>query len=126
MVEIDSGLKCGPPERVAHLRTWRDGMRHLLFILSERPRLFEKTGLALVIGCSLLQLLALLIGPTAVFGLNVFDLHSKALLLLAGLNGAQLYLFSCVLFLREREVPTALTSKLITSRKARCFSCWSR
>lgn len=112
-VEIDSGLRCGPPDRVAHLRTWRDGMRHLLFILSERPRLFEKTGLALVIGCSLLQLLALIIGPTAVFGLNIFDLHSKALLLLAGLNGAQIYLFSCVLFLREREQPTALTHKLI-------------
>jgi len=112
-VEIDSGLRAGPPDRVAHLRTWRDGMRHLLFILSERPRLFEKTGLALVIGCSLLQLLALVVGPTAVFGLNIFDLHSKALLLLAGLNGAQVYLFSCVLFLREREQPTSLTHKLI-------------
>lgn len=112
-VEIDSGLKCGPPDRVAHLRTWRDGMRHLLFILSERPRLFEKTGLALVIGCSLLQLLALVMGKTEVFGLNIFQLHSKALLLLAGLNGAQIYLFSCMLFLRKREQPTALTHKLI-------------
>ena len=36
-VEIASGLRCGPPDRVAHLRTWRDGMRHLLFILSFTP-----------------------------------------------------------------------------------------
>ena len=39
-VEISSGLRPGPEGRVAHLRTWRDGMRHLLFILSEKPRLF--------------------------------------------------------------------------------------
>ena len=36
IVEISSGLNRGPEGREAHLRTWRDGMRHLLFILSER------------------------------------------------------------------------------------------
>lgn len=113
MVEITSGLRRGPEGRVAHLRTWRDGMRHLLFILSERPRLFEFIGLALVVISSLLQLAALVLGPTNFLGFNIFDMHSKALLLLVGITGMQFYVFSCMLFLRKREKPTAVTSQLI-------------
>lgn len=120
-VEIPSGLRRGPEGRVAHLRTWRDGMRHLLFILSERPRLFEVVGLALAAAASILQALALLVGPVEIAGLNVFDLHSKALLLLGGVTGAQLYLFSCILFLKEREQPTRLTSALIGIEEAPLF-----
>lgn len=120
-VEIRSGLRRGPEGRVAHLRTWRDGMRHLLFILSERPRLFEMTGLVLVLSSSILQLLAIVLGPTDLFGFNVFDMHSKALLLLAGITGMQLYVFSCILFLREREKPSAVTSSLIGIEEAPLF-----
>lgn len=112
-VEIPSGLRRGPADRVAHLRTWRDGMRHLLFILSERPRLFEFSGLILLALSTLLQLAAALVGPAEVLGLNVFDLHSKALLLLAGITGMQLYVFSLMLYLRQRERPSALTAKLL-------------
>lgn len=112
-VEIPSGLRPGPPERVAHLRTWRDGMRHLLFILSERPRLFEFAGLLILVLSSILQLGAVAIGPTRVLGLNVFDIHSMALLLLAGMTGMQLYVFSLMLYLRRREEPTRLTAKLL-------------
>ena len=101
-VEIKSGLRRGPEGRVAHLRTWRDGMRHLLFILSERPRLFELGGLAVVVLSSLLQGLAILLGPTQFGEFNFFDMHSKALLLLAGITGMQFYVFGCILFLRER------------------------
>lgn len=112
-VEISSGLRAGPADRVAHLRTWRDGMRHLLFILSERPRLFEFAGLAILAFCSVLQLLALLLGPREFLGLNIFDLHTKALLLLGGITGTQLYVFSLMLYLRKREEPTPFTAKLI-------------
>lgn len=120
-VEIKSGLRRGPEGRVAHLRTWRDGMRHLLFILSERPRLFESGGLLLVVLSSVLQGLAMLLGPTELAGFNVFDMHSKALLLLAGITGMQLYVFSCMLFLRERERPGALTAGLIGIEEAPLF-----
>ncbi|MDF1852662.1 MAG: glycosyltransferase family 2 protein [Verrucomicrobiales bacterium] len=120
-VEIQSGLRKGPEGRVAHLRTWRDGMRHLLFILSERPRLFEKLGWVLILISTILQILAVAIGPTEIFGLNVFDMHSKALLLLAGITGMQFYVFSCILFLRGREVPTKITSKLIEIDEASLF-----
>lgn len=120
-VEIRSGLRRGPEGRVAHLRTWRDGMRHLLFILSERPRLFEFSGLLLVAVSSTLQIFAVALGPTEIGGLNIFDMHSKALLLLAGITGMQLYLFSCILFLRKRERPTPLTASLIGIEEAPLF-----
>jgi len=113
MVEIPSGLNRGPEGREAHLRTWRDGMRHLLFIFAERPQLFEWLGLAILGVSSILQVCALALGPTEVLGLNVFDIHSQALLLLAAMTGTQLYLFSCVLYLRGNERSTALTRKLI-------------
>jgi glycosyltransferase involved in cell wall biosynthesis len=113
-VEIDSGLNVGPPEREAHLRTWRDGMRHLLFILSERPQLFEWIGLIVLLVSSALQFCALVTGPIKIAGLNIFDFHSQTLLLLAALTGTQLYLFSCVLYLRGKEKMTGITRKLIS------------
>jgi hypothetical protein len=96
-------------------------MRHLLFILSERPRLFEFSGLLLVAVSTTLQIFAIALGPTEIGGLNIFDMHSKALLLLAGITGMQLYLFSCILFLRERERPTPLTASLIGIEEAPLF-----
>ncbi len=113
IVEIRSGLRCGPKDRVAHLRTWRDGMRNLLFIFSERPELFEVTGLVLLVGSTLLQCLAFLMGPTAIGPLNLFDLHSQALLLLAGLGGAQFYLFSWYLYLGCDAVPLPFTREVL-------------
>ena len=120
-VEIKSGMRRGPEGRVANLRTWRDGMRHLLFILSERPRLFELGGLAVVVLSSLLQGHAILLGPTQFGEFNFFDMHSKALLLLAGITGMQFYVFGCILFLREREKPMALTALLIGIEEAPLF-----
>ncbi len=120
-VEIKSGLRPGPEGRVAHLRTWRDGMRHLLFILSERPRLFEVAGLALVLICTTLQFASLVVGPTNIKGLNIFDLHTKGLMLLGGLTGMQAYLFACVLFLKERDKPLPITRRSIEIDEANLF-----
>jgi glycosyltransferase involved in cell wall biosynthesis len=113
-VEISSGLRPGPEGRVAHLRTWRDGMRHLLFILSEKPRLFELAGLFTLILATLLQATSFVTGPVNLFGtFNVFDVHSQVLLLLAGIVGTQFYLFSCMLYLQSGDRPLAWTKKLI-------------
>lgn len=120
-VEIPSGLRCGPPDRVAHLRTWRDGMRHLLFILSEKPSLFEKSGLLIAIVCTLVQLTALVFGPTKIGPFNVFDMHSQALLLLGGILGTQLYVFGCSLFLRTNDRPLSVTSRLINMNEGSLF-----
>lgn len=120
-VEIRSGLRCGPPGRVAHLRTWRDGMRHLLFILSEKPSLFEKAGLALAGLATLLQLTARITGPVGIGPFHVFDLHSQTLLLLGGILGTQLYVFGCSLFLRTADRPLALTRRLVNMDEGNLF-----
>lgn len=112
-VEIPSGLTPSPVPRMPHLRTWRDGMRHLLFILSECPRLFEVAGLTLLIIATLLQGVAAVTGPVAIGVMHIFNIHSQVLIMLAALLGAQLYLFSCMLYLRSNDPPLKLTRWLI-------------
>ncbi|QTN31984.1 glycosyltransferase family 2 protein [Akkermansiaceae bacterium] len=121
MVEIPSGLRPHREGRIAHLKTWRDGMRHLLFILSERPQFFESVGLLLLTASTLLQVATLVFGPIKIGIFNVFDLHSQALFLLGGLTGGQLYVFSCVLFLRGNERSTALTRKVLSLEEDSLF-----
>lgn len=121
-VEIPSGLSKGPADRVAHLRTWRDGMRHLLFILSEKPQLFEKLGLIIALLASALQLTSAFTGPIAIGAMHVFDVHSQSLLLLAGLVGAQLYLFACMLYVQPRnDEPMTITRRLIEMNEGTLF-----
>ncbi len=123
VVETVSGLRCGPPGRVAHLNTWRDGMRHLLFILSERPQVFELPGLILLVAATLLQIVATFVGPVAVAGkFNVFGIHSQGLLLLAGLVGAHSYMFACKLFLQQTEdKPLKLTQRILDLHEGTLF-----
>jgi len=123
IVEIPSGLRPGPTGRVAHLRTWRDGMRHLLFILSEKPSVFEWLGLCLVVPAVILQVLAAFVGPISVGVFNVLDLHSQALLLMMGIIGTQFYIFGCSLFLSTPDQPLSLTQRLIDLDEGVLFFC---
>lgn len=120
-VEIVSGLRPAPVDRVPHLRTWRDGMRHLLFILSERPRLFELKGLTLILLASVLQAVAAITGPINLAGLNIFNIHSQVLLLLTALLGTQIYMLSAAMFLQKTEKPRAITRKLIEMDEGSLF-----
>ncbi len=121
-VEIPSGLRPPPLERSPHLRTWRDGMRHLLFILSERPRLFEAKGLIMVIVASVLQAVAAFTGPVSLGGMvHIFDIHSQTLLLLVAIIGAQLYLFGCMLYLQSADEPLKFTRRLIQMDEGTLF-----
>lgn len=122
-VEISSGLRCGPPGRAAHLRTWQDGMRHLLFILSEKPGLFEWSGLLLLALSTVAQAMAALTGPMKVWRFHVFDIHSQAILLLMSIVGAQLYVFACSLFLQTRDRPLPFTRRLIDLNEGTLFFC---
>jgi len=120
-VEIVSGLRPPPVERTPHLRTWRDGMRHLLFILSERPRMFELGGLLLIILATLLQGIAGMTGIVNVAGLSIFGVHSQVLLLLAAIVGTQIYMLSAAMFLQKSEQPRAITRKLIEMDEGSLF-----
>jgi glycosyltransferase involved in cell wall biosynthesis len=120
-VEIVSGLRPPPVERTPHLRTWRDGMRHLLFILSERPRMFELGGLLLIILATALQGIAGMTGIVNVAGLSIFGVHSQVLLLLAAIVGTQIYMLAAAMFLQKSEQPRAITHKLIEMNEGSLF-----
>lgn len=122
IVEIKSGLRPGPPGRVAHLNTWRDGMRHLLFILSERPRVFEVPGLIMMIAATVLQIAAVVTGPVAVAGkFHIFGIHSQILLLLAALVGGHSYMFACKLFLESDDPPMPMTRRFLNLHEGTLF-----
>lgn len=121
IVETPSGLRCGSPNRKAHLRTWQDGMRHLLFILSEKPALFEWIGISLFLISSLLQGISAITGPVTVWRFNIFDIHSQALLVLMGIVGTQFYIFGCSLFLPSTDKPLRLTKLLIDLNEGTLF-----
>lgn len=121
IIEIPSGLRCGSPNRVAHLRTWQDGMRHLLFILSEKPSLFEWIGLLLIFPATLLQGIAAVTGPATIWRFNVFDIHSQAILLLMGIVGTQFYIFGCSLYLSSPDIPLRVTKRLIDLNEGTLF-----
>jgi len=73
--EIPVTLRKDGRSRPPHLRTWRDGWRHLRFLLLYSPRwLFLVPGLALAL-CGAALILWLLPGPRTAFGAT-WDVHS--------------------------------------------------
>lgn len=80
--------------RPPHLRSWRDGWRHLRFMLLFSPRwllLYPGLTATLIGGVFFLRLLA---GPITVGGIN-FDLNTLEIAGLVFLFGYQLILFAC-------------------------------
>jgi len=91
--EVPTSLSPDGRSHPPHLRTWRDGWRHLRFLLMYSPRwLFLYPGFLLVaiglVGCALL-----LPGPRVVFGLGL-DVHTLLYAFLAVLLGFQLISFA--------------------------------
>jgi glycosyltransferase involved in cell wall biosynthesis len=79
--------------RAPHLRTWRDGWRHLRFMLLFSPRwLFLYPGLALLSGGLVLSAL-LVIGPLRIGGVRL-DIHTLLVAGFVALLGYQLVLFA--------------------------------
>jgi len=75
IIEVPTTLAKDGRSRPPHLRPWRDGWRHLRFMLLFSPRwLFLIPGLTLLI-LSALSYGALLYGPVKLGGL-VFDIHT--------------------------------------------------
>ncbi len=117
IIEIPAGLRPDKRTKKPHLKTWRDGMRHLLFIFSESPKVFELTGMG-IFGLAVLgQLAALLFGEQNIFGFNVLGPHSQMLFILAAVIGLQSWLFSMFLFIFKPDKPTRLTRLLMTVKE---------
>ena len=121
IVEIRSGLRRDRRSKEPHLRTWRDGMRHLLFILSERPQLMERCGFSILLLSTIMQILALASGPVSISGANIFDYHSHALLLLVACLACQVYLMSCYIYVNSDEKALSISRYLLDMDEAVLF-----
>jgi hypothetical protein len=91
--EIPTTLSPDGRSRPPHLRTWRDGWRHLRFLLMYSPRwLFLYPGTLLIVvgllGCALL-----LPGPRTIHGVSL-DVHTLLYAFVAILLGFQLVAFA--------------------------------
>jgi glycosyltransferase involved in cell wall biosynthesis len=93
VTEIPTTLAPDRRDRAPHLRTWRDGWRHLRFLLLYSPRwLFLYPGVALfALGIMLSG--ALLPGPRKI-GNIVFDIHTLLFAAMAILIGFQSIVFA--------------------------------
>ena len=93
ITEVAVVLRPDGRSRAPHLRTWRDGWRHLRFMLLFSPRwLFLYPGLALfVVGVMLSALL--LPGPLHIAGVRL-DIHTLLVAGFLALIGYQLVLFA--------------------------------
>jgi hypothetical protein len=91
--EVPTTLSPDGRNRPPHLRTWRDGWRHLLFMLLFTPRwLFLIPG-TLLAGSGLIGMVALARGPQ-VLGPMGLDVHSMLYCSAALIIGAQLVHFA--------------------------------
>jgi glycosyltransferase involved in cell wall biosynthesis len=86
--QVPTTLKPDGRSRPPHLRTWRDGWRHLRFLLLYSPRwLFLYPGLGIMLVCGLLAAL-LISGPLRV-GAVVYDVDTLVYCVLGFLIGSQ-------------------------------------
>jgi glycosyltransferase involved in cell wall biosynthesis len=92
IVEVPTTLQPDGRSRPPHLRTWRDGWRHLRFLLVFAPRktLIWPGAIMFVLG--LIGTGILTVGPLSVAGVG-FDINTLVYTCLAMLVGAQLWLF---------------------------------
>jgi glycosyltransferase involved in cell wall biosynthesis len=91
--EVPISLHKDGRTRAPHLRTWRDGWRHLRFLLLFCPRwLFLIPGLALMLSGSAMTLW--LLGGTRYLGSVGLDIHTMLVSGVLALSGYQLVIFA--------------------------------
>ncbi|TGM96492.1 glycosyltransferase family 2 protein [Leptospira yasudae] len=97
--------------RVPHLKTWRDGMRHLLQILIHSQQLFYYTGFALFFTGWAIAIAGYFTGIIQVGPFHIFGIHSLTVSLLVATLGQTVWAIG--LFLAARKIPElGLYSKL--------------
>lgn len=108
MTEIPITLHPDARGRPPHLRTWRDGWRHLRFYLMYSPRwLFLIPGALLMLAGAVLYWLASPMGGRLLNGVR-FDVHTLLFASLAIISGYQAVLFAVMtktFAIRERLMP---------------------
>jgi glycosyltransferase involved in cell wall biosynthesis len=93
IAEVPTVLSPDGRSRAPHLRSWRDGWRHLRFLLMMSPRWLMLYPGAFLIGVGVAAELAILRGPIVIHGVG-FDIHTMLYAAGATILGVQLVLFS--------------------------------
>ncbi|MGC1523123.1 MAG: glycosyltransferase family 2 protein [Steroidobacteraceae bacterium] len=93
IAEVPTVLSPDGRSRAPHLRSWRDGWRHLRFLLMMSPRWLMLYPGAFLIGIGIAGELAILHGPIVIDGVG-FDIHTMLYAAGATILGVQLVLFS--------------------------------
>jgi len=93
ITEVPTILHPDGRNRPPHLRTWRDGWRHLRFLLMFSPRwLFFYPGIILLL-LGLASMLILATGPKNIYGIT-FDIHTMLYAAMCIILGVQVVSFS--------------------------------
>jgi glycosyltransferase involved in cell wall biosynthesis len=93
IAEVPTVLSPAGRSRAPHLRSWRDGWRHLRFLLMMSPRWLMLYPGGCLIGIGVAAELAILRGPIVIDGVG-FDIHTMLYAAGATILGVQLVLFS--------------------------------
>ena len=109
IAEVPTTLSPDGRQRAPHLRPWRDGWRHLRFMLLRSPQwLFLYPGL-LIAALGLVGSAMLTWGPVRVPGLFVLDINGLLYCSIAGIVGVQITFFGlfAMAFARKMHVRIA-------------------
>lgn len=109
-------------DRTPHLKTWRDGMRHLLQIFVESPNFFFKFGIALFLPSLIGIIIGWLYGPLNIWGFSIFGIHTMLILLFAGVIGISIFGIGLGLSVNKENSPQ-LYNYLLNLSEDRLF--WS-
>jgi glycosyltransferase involved in cell wall biosynthesis len=107
IAEVPTTLSPDGRSRLPHLRSWRDGWRHLRFLLLFSPRgLFFYPGAAMIV-VGLLSMVWLLPGPRRI-GSVTFDIHTllyASVLMVVGVQAILFWVLAKIYGAREGIVP---------------------
>jgi glycosyltransferase involved in cell wall biosynthesis len=119
IVEVPTTLSPDGRSRAPHLRTWRDGWRHLRFLLLHSPNwLFFYPGIAIA-GVGFALMVLLVNGPLQ-FGTVRFDIHTLLYGMAAVQIGVQLIFFSIIA--KEYAISSGMLPDARKGRAMRMFS----
>ncbi|MEX0649648.1 MAG: glycosyltransferase family 2 protein [Candidatus Andersenbacteria bacterium] len=98
--------------RIPHLKTWKDGMRHLLQILLNAPWFFNAVGLTIWGVAWTALLFSMLFGPILIGSVSVFGLHTMMFMLLGSHVGLAIWSIGLLLAARQTRRPSLYTRLL--------------
>lgn len=102
---VDITLYPDKEGRIPHLRTWRDGMRHLLQILVEAPKLFYQLGILIFSFSFIGIILGWIVGPIQIAIFNILGIHTMLILLFLGVLGLSIFTIGLGLSTKKSRLP---------------------